>query len=170
MIYYPFSIFDNLLLTIKNIKIMANINLLHELLMFAKASNRKMTIKETVEEYYSHYLEDCYHTPIVKLIPQEYTLRKLLDSSVLKENQKALIWELLEEIGIAEAEVAAEKVIDEGINAYYPPEYYDDECYEDCCDEGILEPMQSVWKDYIKSRENDYLLHERFPNDYDLPF
>lgn len=110
---------------------MANINLLHELLMFAKASGRKMTVKETVKEYYSHYLEDCYHTPIVKLIPQEYTLRKLLDSSVLNENQKALIWELLGEIGIAKAEIAAEKVIDEGISAYYPSVYYDGEEYYD---------------------------------------
>ena len=26
------------------------------------------------------------------------------------------------------------------------------------------------WEDYIKSRESEYLLHKRFPNDYDLPF
>lgn len=143
---------------------MANINLLHELLMFAKTSGRKMTVKETVEEYYSHYLEDCCHTPFIQLIPQEYTLRKLLDSSVLDENQKALVYNLLEEIGIAEAEEAAI------LKDCEAPVYYEDECYEDCCDEGILEPMQSVLEDYIKSRESDYLLHKRFPNDYDLPF
>ena len=27
-----------------------------------------------------------------------------------------------------------------------------------------------LWEDYIKSRESEYLLHKRFPNDYDLPF
>ena len=143
---------------------MANINLLHELLMFAKTSGRKMTVKETVEEYYSHYLEDCCHTPIIKLIQQEYTLRELLDSSVLTIDQKALIWGLLEEIVIANAEN------DAILKDCEAPVYYEDECYEDCCDEGILEPMQSVWEDYIKSRESDYLLHKRFPNDYDLPF
>ena len=143
---------------------MANINLLHELLMFAKTSGRRMTVEEAVEEYYSHYLEDCYHTPVVRLIPQEDKLREILKSTVLDENQKALVYYLLEEIGLAKAEEDA--ILKDCIS----PEYYEDECYEDCCDEDILEPMQSVWEDYIKSRESDYLLHKRFPNDYDLPF
>lgn len=104
---------------------MANINLLHELLMFAKTSGRKMTVKETVKEYYSQYLEDCCHTPIVKLIPQEYTLRELLDSSVLTIDQKALIWGLLEEIVIANAENNAI------LKDCEAPVYYDGEEYYD---------------------------------------
>ena len=99
---------------------MANINLLHELLMFAKTSGRKMAVKETIEEYYSHYLEDCCHTPAVRLISQEYKLREILSSSVLKENQKALVYDLLEEIGIAKAEEAA--ILKDCV----APVYYDD--------------------------------------------
>lgn len=100
---------------------MANIDLLHELLMFAKTSGRKMTVKETVEEYYSHYLEDCCHTPFIELIPQEDKLREILSSSVLNENQKALVYDLLEEIGLAKAEEDA--ILKDCIG----PEY----CWED---------------------------------------
>ena len=107
---------------------MANINLLHELLMFAKTSGRKMTVEEAVEEYYSHYLEDCCHTPAVRLISQEYTLRELLDSPVLTIDQKALIWGLLEEIGLAKAEEAA--ILKDCVGS---EDYGEDEYYEDCC-------------------------------------
>ena len=86
---------------------MANIDSLHELLMFAKTSGRKMTVKDAVEEYYSHYLEDCCHTSFIDLITQEDKLREILSSSVLNENQKALVYDLLEEIGLAKAEEAA---------------------------------------------------------------
>ena len=37
-------------------------------------------------------------------------------------------------------------------------------------DEFDIYQLASVWEDYIKSRESEYLLHKRFPNDYDLPF
>ena len=104
---------------------MANINLLHELLMFAKTSGRRMTVEEAVEEYYSHYLEDCCHTPAVRLISQEYKLREILSSSVLKENQKALVYGLLEEIGIAKAEETA--ILKDCIAHIH----YDDEEYYD---------------------------------------
>ena len=40
---------------------MANITLLHELQMFAKTSGRKMTVFETVKEYFEQVLEDTNH-------------------------------------------------------------------------------------------------------------
>lgn len=104
---------------------MANINLLHELLMFAKTSGRKMTVEGAVKEYYAHYLEDCRHTPLVELIPQEGKLRRIFESSALNEKQKALVYDLLEEIGIAEAEEAAI------LKDCEAPEYYYNEYYID---------------------------------------
>lgn len=104
---------------------MANINLLHELLMFAKTSGRKMTVEDAVKEYYYHYLEDCRHTPLRELIPQEDKLRWIFESSALNEKQKALVYDILEEIGIAEAEEAAT------LKDCEAPEYYYNEYYID---------------------------------------
>ena len=143
---------------------MANINLLHELLMFAKTSGRKMTVKDAVEVYYDYYLEDCCHTLSVDLIPQEGKLRRVLESSALNEKQRALVYDLLEGIELAKAEEDAivKNCVDLG--------YHEDEYYGDYCREDAPESTQSVWEEYIKSRESDYLLYKRFPDDCELPF
>lgn len=129
---------------------MANIVLLNELLMFAKTSGRKMTVKDAVEEYYFHYLEDCRHTPSVMLISEEKSLRGMLGSTALDEDQKFLVCDLLQEIGLAKAEEAAM------LKDCVGPEGYG----EDCSPHHPYEVLEEVFPP-IKPYNN---------NDDDLPF
>ena len=111
---------------------MANITLLHELQMFAKTSDSKMTVFEAVKEYYGRVLDDIIHLSARGLLTQkdEGILREMLDSSILDEKQELYINVLLTAIGLAKAEEAI-------CNPNY---YFENEDYYDVVPEGALPP------------------------------
>ena len=87
---------------------MANLHLLRELLMFSKTSNRKMTAVEAISEYFQHFIEDCEHTVTRDLIPLEGELRALMDNPLLDKTQNDSVCYMIQEIGLAKAEIDAE--------------------------------------------------------------